>query len=343
MASGNISLYLDTFHNGIREYEYLHLYLVPVKTRADKEKNRETLRLAEVVRAKRMIEYNSGKFGVEKATDVRFYDYFNQIASTRKTESRRSCFQNVLNYVKRYEPKNIMLKDIDARWVSGVFAEFSHLAHNTQAIYQRVIKTVLLQALDDGHIFVNPMRGIKLLQLETNERQFLTFDEVKLLYNSPHDTDLRRAFLFSCLTGLRCCDVMSLRWGDVSQNGEYTRLTFRQQKTQKQEYLDISPSAVGIMGERRASGDLVFPETAQKSICVMRKDIPEWVRSCGIDKYITFHCSRHTFAMLMISLNTDIYTISKLLGHSKIETTQIYAKIADKQKQQAVSAIPHLL
>ena len=117
-----------------------------------------------------------------------------------------------------------------------------------------------------------------------------------------------------------------------------TRIIFRQKKTKEIEYLDISPQARLLMGERKGCLDKVFT----KFQCDSRtnKSIQKWVESVGIDKKITFHCARHTFAVMMLTIGVDIYTTSKLLGHRELSTTQIYAKIVDKKKQEAVTKIP---
>ena len=171
---------------------------------------------------------------------------------------------------------------------------------------------------------------------------YLTIDEVKLLAATDCDYPaVKTAFLFSCLTGLRRSDILNLRWGDVHTQGEFTRIIFRQKKTSGQEYLDISPQAVELMGERKASDVPVFawimtPDATNHALAV-------WCAKAGINKKISFHCGRHTFAVMMLDLGTDIYTTSKLLGHRNLSTTQIYAKVLDKNKQQAVANIPRLI
>jgi integrase len=127
----------------------------------------------------------------------------------------------------------------------------------------------------------------------------------------------------------------------VHQQGEFTRIIFRQKKTSGQEYLDISPQAVELMGERKGSDSPVFawilsPDSTNHALAV-------WCAKAGINKKISFHCGRHTFAVMMLDLGTDIYTTSKLLGHRDLSTTQIYAKVLDKNKQQAVANIPRLI
>ena len=168
---------------------------------------------------------------------------------------------------------------------------------------------------------------------------YLTIDEVRKLAQTPcRSEEVKTAFLFSCLTGLRRSDIAKLTWGEVHQQGEFTRIIFRQKKTGGQEYLDITKQAAALMGERGADDERVFkwfnsPGSTNDIIRV-------WVANAGINKDITFHCGRHTFATMMLDLGADIYTVSKLLGHADISTTQIYAKVLDKKKQAAVAAIP---
>ena len=152
---------------------------------------------------------------------------------------------------------------------------------------------------------------------------------------------LKRAFLFSCLTGLRKSDIEKMRWREVKQQGEFTRIIFRQKKTGGQEYMDISPQAVEYLGKRGNDDSLVFSGFHYSAYLL--GELKTWAVRAGITKNITFHSGRHTFAVLMLDLGADIYTVQKLLGHKEIHTTQVYAHIMDKKKQAAVSMIPSVL
>ena len=186
------------------------------------------------------------------------------------------------------------------------------------------------------------MRGIENFKAEEGTRMYLTIDEVRRLAETECEyPQIKRAFLFSCLTGLRRSDILKMTWGEVQEQSGFTRIIFRQKKTGGQEYLDITPQAAELMGERGKPNEPVFTDIHSTS-CT-NGTIKRWVLRAGIKKEITFHCARHTFAVMMLDLGTDIYTVSKLLGHRELNTTQIYAKVLDKNKQAAVSNIPSIL
>ena len=94
------------------------------------------------------------------------------------------------------------------------------------------------------------------------------------------------------------------------------------------------------MGKRGEEDSKVFH--TQIWLAMINKILLAWVKDAGIKKHISFHCSRHTFAVMMLDLGVDIYTVSKMLGHKDIKTTQIYAELLDKRKQEAVLKIPQI-
>lgn len=150
-------------------------------------------------------------------------------------------------------------------------------------------------------------------------------------------------FLFSCFTGLRYSDVRELRWKDVEYMNGRQRIIVRQKKTRSQVYLELNAQAVELMGARGNNEDCIFGSWGESPMTA-NNQLGRWVLSAGIHKHITFHCARHTFATMLLTLDVaDIYTVSKMLGHTNVSTTQIYAKIVDSKRQEAVDSIPQLL
>ena len=360
MPSGNTSLYLDVYIDGSRTYEYLRMYLVPENTRADRERNRETLQFAEAVRAKRVVEVRNGKYGfAQRRRNVRFFDYYEAYCEKRfgkRKSGDTNMWYSALFHLRRYEPDgNITFERITTDWIKGFRCYLDReavqgktekmripLAQNTKFVYFDKLRSIVRRAYEEKIIDTNPFYGVENFKKEETERNYLTMDEVRALSATEcrHET-VKRAFLFSCLTGLRWSDIIRLRWGDVHVQGNFTRLIFRQKKTRGQEYLDITRQAVDCMGERRDDESPVFCGFPCRSS--VNGIIAKWVRAAGINKNITFHCARHTFATLMLDIGTDLYTVSKLLGHREISTTQIYAKVLDKTKQAAIERIPDII
>ena len=364
LKDGRQTLYLDLYHNGKREYEYLKLYLIPEKSRADKETNKQTMKLAEAIKAKRIVDYQNGKFGFHQPEhNIRFFDYYSAMCEKRKgaPESRGnwgnwySCYKHLKIYEKN---EDITFDDITPEWVQGFKdylendakawspryereLEYHKLSRNSKLSYFNKLRACIHQALADGVISDNPLRGVDNFKAEESKRMYLTIDEIKAITAADCPAPgVKRAFLFSCLTGLRRSDIMKMTWSEVHKQGEYTRIIFKQKKTSGQEYIDITPQAAELLGERRNPTDLVFNDFLTAS--ATNHAIKVWMLRAGITKEITFHCARHTFAVMMLDIGTDIYTVSKLLGHRELSTTQIYAKVLDKTKQAAVMNIPDI-
>jgi integrase len=176
---------------------------------------------------------------------------------------------------------------------------------------------------------------------EQCERNFLTFDEISLLNNTKcKNEDVKRAFLFACYTGLRISDIINIEWNDIKKD----RLEFRQQKTNNLNYMPLNETAKNILKQHRGN---IYDLQNQKifklpTLSLILKYIDEWVKSAGIKKLITTHSGRHTFATLSLTQGVDLYTVSKLLGHCRVEVTQVYAKIVDEKKIEAVNKLPKL-
>lgn len=358
---GCVSLFLRSNFDGVRKDEYLRLYLVPEVTRADRDKNRDTLALAESLRAKRLLEIQREMLGIREqpVSDVTLLDFM-QVIIDRKDGTTKTSWQNCREHVMRYDsnPK-LRLTDVSTLWVRG-FRNYldrkakqwdidsrkrevkpTPLSRGTKALMFQKLCCVFNLAVKEGLIPSNPTLSVERFKEPESDREFLTAEELRVLSATPPPSEvLGRAFFFSCLTGLRWSDIAKLTWGEVQVLKSGTRIVFTQQKTQSLEYLDINSQAVAMMGERRNHRDLVFA-----GLCTIQQArimVAAWVRAAGIEKHITFHCARHTFAILMLDAGVDLFTLSKLMGHKSIESTQIYAKILDKNKRAAVEKLPRL-
>ena len=190
----------------------------------------------------------------------------------------------------------------------------------------------------DDFLNVDMSAKIKNIQPNNARRNYLTLNELNALAVTPCDKPvLKRAALFSALTGLRHCDVQKLKWSEVQKDGTSFRLNFTQQKTHGVEYMPISEQAYSLYGEPQSPSQLVFPDLTDAAW--ISKPLKRWIEAAGISRKITFHCFRHTFATLLLSNGTDIYTVSKMLGHTNVTTTQVYAKVVNEKKEQAANAI----
>lgn len=355
-SRGGYSLYLDITINGKRTYEYLKLYLVPENNRADKLKNKETLRLAEAIRAQRVIEIQNGRFGFEnnKNSKINLFEYWDIVMERRKKEDSTGNYGNwysVKTHLLKYAGTgNVRMCDIDEKFCQGfkdylenaVTKSNKPLSQNSKNSYFIKFRVFMQTALQEDVIYKNPCSGIKPVAQSEEKREYLTMDELKALAATPCSKEvLKRAFLFSCLTGLRWSDVNKLLWADVREQDGMKRIVFRQKKTKNLEYLDVNEQAAALIGNRADNNSRVF--VGLKYSAQMNIELQRWCLTAGISKKITFHCARHTFAVMMLTLGTEIYTVSKLLGHKELKTTQIYADILDKKKQEAVNQFPQIL
>lgn len=212
------------------------------------------------------------------------------------------------------------------------------ITRNTASTYFSIFKAGLHQAFIDGYLTVDIAAKAKNIAYSDKQREYLTIDELNTLAATPCDRPImKRASLFSALTGMRHSDIQKLKWKEIIKDGEHYRILFTQQKTKGVQYMPISDQAYQLCGERGEPDRLVFEGLQDPSW--INKPLERWIKAVGITKHITFHCFRHTYATLQLTNGTDIYTVSKMLGHTKVTTTQIYAKIVDEKKEQAADTI----
>jgi integrase len=364
--SGNRkSLYLDFYpaitHPETGEptrREFLKMYLFDkAKNPIDKLHNKETLQLAELIRQKRENYLNKPEVytGFEKEQlrikelgGQNFVEYFKSLAEKRKA-SNHDNWLSAYNYLETFTKGNLKFTDLNEKFCN----EFKNyllttksnknkkvtLAQNSAVSYFNKLKAALKQAYKDGYLPSDLNNKIQPVKQAETQRNFLTIEELNSLIKTECSNPLLKcAAIFSALTGLRFSDIKNLVWGEleyIEGNGYFIK--FKQQKTKGIEMMPISEQAFSLLGDRKEPTDKVFQGLTYSAY--ENKNLAKWIGLSGITKDITFHCFRHTFATLQLSKGTDIYTVSKMLGHRELKTTQVYAKIIDQTKREAADKI----
>ena len=361
---GSISLFLEIYKGttttpegkvkNLRDYEYLNLYLTDKpKTPIDKQCNKETLELAEKIRNQRQSDIDNGNYGYtsQSKEKTNFVDYFKaQMEKRKQSDGNYGNWDSTLKHLIEFKGTKISFKDIDQTFCESFRDYLSNtaikksglpLSSSSVSSYFNKFRACLKEAVKKKIILSNPAIDVSNPKVIENIREYLTIDELKTIVKAECRYDvLKRAFVFSCLTGLRWSDIYNLKWSELQSTNDGWRITFHQQKTKGLQYLDMSEQARGYLGEQGNPDERVFKGLKYSSY--VNVELTKWMMRAGITKDITFHCARHTFAVLQLTLGTEIFTLSKLLGHSELKTTQIYAKIIDEKKREAVNKIPDI-
>lgn len=364
LADGNKSIYLDIYQNGKRQYDFLKLYLVPERTHTARLQNEQTMRAANAIKAQRVIELANSTAGIttKQGAKMLFLDWLQDYPRTQ-AQSSKSCRINdhALASVLRAFPggTKARLADIDKefcrRFIRFMLYEYENpknghkLAATSAYNYYTRVACALNTAVRHGLISHNPCNELSTAEkIHTPDAQrcYLTREELQRFADAPtataNEADTKQAFLFSCFCGLRISDIERLQWGDIVESEGQMRIEMRMQKTQDLLYIPLSKQAQMYLPERAAASDTdkVFTLCGRRIIAIHVRNI---AAAAEISKVVTFHTARHTFATLLLTQGADIYTTSKLLGHASISTTQIYAKIVDEKKREAVSLLDNIL
>ncbi len=370
ISKGRNSLYLD-FYPPIphpetgeptrREFLRLYIFQKP-KTPIDKQHNTETIRIAKSIRQKRenllnkpeiYSQYEKEQLRLRELSELCFIEYFRKLANKREG-GNRSGWLSALNYLEAFTNGKLKIADLNQKFLED-FKEYllttksnrsdkTTLSQNSAVSYFSKVKAALKQAYRDGILQYDLNAKVKPIKESETRREHLTLDELnKLVKTNCNNPLIKRAALFSALTGLRFSDIQKMTWGELEYiNGQGYFLNFNQKKTKGVEVMPISEQAYsfteGTENPKHMSQDKAVFDGLKYS-AYQNKHLYQWIGAAGITKDITFHCFRHTFATLQLFNGTDIYTVSKMLGHKDLKTTQVYAKVVDEAKRTAANKI----
>lgn len=372
-ANGCFVIYLDMYiGEGKHKCETINvdnqpLYLVPENGRNDtinKTRNNKTWEQAKAVKAQRIIDKQNGELGFNLSAERRNIEVLaylehikdEAIKKSKEQHTHMNSYPGLYYHFKNFvNGRKITFAQFDKKMVLD-FLEYlktsaykrsvkelnpPQISVGTQRNIFAGLSTVMKRAIRDNIIEVNPCS-----QIQRNEKPpkhkaqiaYLTVEEVQQLIKTPCYYDmLKRAFLFGCSTGLRASDISNLTWGQILDDDYFGKvIKLKVQKTRQNEILPLPSLALHVMPERgdAADNDLIFPSFYESR---MGEKLQKWADDAGINKKVRFHVSRHTAATINLSLGVPIETVSKLLGHSNIATTQIYAEVINESKKKAVS------
>jgi integrase len=355
-----LSLYI-MYHYGPgqkREYEFLKMFLYEKpKTQLQRDHNKQTQQLAETIVAKKLLDAQSSRHGLSgpAKSKIGFLAFFKTIVDKKfDSDGNHGNWKSTYEHLHAYcGGKDIWLENVDERFLEGFKSHLlscttrkgksSRKLHaNSIVSYFSKVRAALREAYQRRLIKENPATRVKSIKSADTHREFLTFEELHLLARTECELPiLKKAFLFSALTGLRWSDVKALTWDKIkySERDGYF-ISYTQQKTKGAEVLPVNEQAIHLLGANGGNNDEIFKELDYSSWTNLK--LREWVLAAGINKKITFHCARHSFATMHLSMDTDIYTISKMLGHRHLKTTEIYTKVISKKKIEAARRIPSL-
>ena len=358
---GQISLYLEYYKGtvktdegktkAIRDYEYLDLYLKDnPQTKQERQTNKETLELAKSIKSKRELEIKNGQHGFKRSgsSNADFMEFFSQQRDERKgNENTYNNWDSTYKHLKEFVGSDkLPFRRVDQKFCEE-FIEFlknvkksdgKPLASASVSSYYSKFRATLNKAVKKRYLSFNPANEVETPRVKTPKREHLTVEELKAVAKTDcRYPVLKNAFMFACLTGLRWSDVQKLTWSEIEQNTDGWRVVFHQKKTDGLQYVEIPDNAKQYVGDPKDSEARVFKGLKYSSY--MNVALERWMLKAGVTKNITFHCARHTYAILQLQYGADIYTVSKLLGHKNLKTTQIYADIVDQKRKDAVNRL----
>lgn len=356
LADGRKSIYLDCCDGGKRTYDFLKLYLLPGTDHETVRTNRMTMKKVEELQRERTLQLmgigNGNTCDKPKFhTDILLSEWMKAYISEQKRYGVKNTaiITKVARMLETTAP-DVRMSQVDKefclKFIDYLRNEYrtrfgQPISQMTAWGYQSKLRAALNSAVRAGVLKKNPMTRIDAVDkipMPEAKREYLTISEVKQLIATPcYRERVKQAYLFCCFSGLRYGDMEKLRWRDLTRDGDQWYVSIVLSKTSEPLLLPLSGKAIEWLPEQEDADpeDIVFSDLPDHSD--VGNHLKNWVWSAGIHKDICFHTSRHTYATMLLTLGADLFTVCKLLGHRSVRSTQIYAKIIDRKKDEAAN------
>ena len=367
-----------TYKKNERRNEILGLYLWQApRTPLERQQNKEALEIAKRIRFERgqeLLERAEG-YRLKKDKDVNFltwmWAYYEAYTKVDKRHIKRAynCFvdyiidpDNKFTYnpdwtneqrdtaakekAKRVRGLKIKPQQLTKEMITGFtdYLQRRFKGDGPQTLYAR-FKKIIKTAVEDDIIRKNPCTGVVIkTDPNTLKKDVLSTGEMQQLMTTHYEgenANIRRAFIFCLYSGLRWCDVKDLTFANVDYSNKLLR--FEQAKTKGRSsasgvVIPLNEGLLGLIGKGERDTH-IFPLPSH-TMCL--KALRRWTKRAGIDKHITWHCARHSFAVNILNNGANIKTVASLLGHSGLQHTEKYTRAVDSLKEAAINSLPEL-
>lgn len=365
LKSGNVSLVRYSFHDGERHRESTGKVLRVELDSTIKLANQAIIRMERAMcdEIEKELLMTGQDFESTQRGKMLLSEYLcpDQDVKVSQLDSVSRQMKSLVGHVKAYG--DVALRDVNENWVRG-FAKYlkddavrlstkdkaktQKLSQSTQNKLFVILSIALNRAQREKRIRLNPVQYLSTKErphTKQSNRTFLELSEVKKLAETEctgdaHGYDIKAAFLFCINVGLRFSDVSKLRHCDFKQDENGTYLDITMQKTGEQLYIYVSDHALSLLPNVDDKTKPIFRIPGAKTTNYY---LGEWVKAAGIEKHITFHCSRHSCATLLLSNGVNLQNVQAQLGHTNSATTQIYAKLVNAARRQTASRMDEIM
>ena len=317
----------------------LYRYLKPKKSE-EKEHNRQSTQEADLKRARYMslfeeksylTNFERELYAQTQLSQNSFKSFFLDELNKR-TGSTREQWVTTYNYFNSFYPLDLTFADLNTRLVE----EFKYfllnisspitkrkIHQNAAGTYFKPFRATLNAALRYEFMTKDLCKQVSDIPTLETKREFLSIEEIKKIMSTEcDDHEIKRASIIAIYSGLRHSDIKKLTWREIVEDSDGTYIELRQKKTLNLVRIPLKDSALVHLGNKGEEDSLVFPTLHEKK------------------KYNTFHCFRHSFAMMLLKSGVGIYEVSKMLGHTSLSMTQVYLRMLDEDKRKAINMIP---
>lgn len=376
LSDGQISLYLEYYlgytqvydekkaknvikHNRKKEFLSLYIWQAP-RTPVERQQNKDTYELARKIRFEREQEFKESINGyrLKKDRNINFLDYFQAYNDSYTKKDYRMMvltlnrFKDFLKDTEKYNKYTLFIKpeqitkDLVSDFVD--YIQGRSKGEGAMNIFQK-FKKVIKYAVEHDVILKNPCTGIVCkVDKQVLRKDVLSMDEVQALIKTHYlneSNEVRRAFIFCLYCGLRFCDVKDLTFENVDYSNRL--LKFEQNKTKGHSaasgvVIPLNDGLLHLIGEKLEDEKKEVKIFNLPTYQSCNKSLNRWVKRAGIDKHITWHCARHSFAVNILNNGANIKTVASLLGHSGLKHTEKYTRAVDKLKEDAINSLPEL-